>query len=46
MLPVEGGEFVVDASIEEVTIVASKEREDVRIYLQSPDDRKLSRECR
>jgi hypothetical protein len=42
MLPVEGGEFVVDASIEEVTIVASKEREDVRIYLQSPDDKKLS----
>jgi len=42
MLPVEGGEFVVDASIEEVTIVASKEREDVRIYLQSPDEKKLS----
>ncbi len=36
MLPIEGGEFVVDASIEEVTIVASKEREDVRIFLQSP----------
>ncbi len=42
MLPIEGGEFVVDASIEEVTIVASKESEDVRIYLQSPDDEKLS----
>jgi hypothetical protein len=42
MLPVEGGEFVVDSTIEEVTIVASKEREDVRIYLQSPDGRKLS----
>ena len=41
MLPVEGGEFVVDESIEEVTIVASKEREDVRIYLQSPDEKKL-----
>jgi len=36
MLPIEGGEFVVDASIEEVTIVASKEREDVRIFLKSP----------
>jgi len=36
MLPIEGGEFVVDASIEEVTIVASKEREDVRIFLQTP----------
>jgi len=42
MLPIEGGEFVVDASIEEVTIVASKEREDVRIFLQAPDGRKLS----
>ena len=44
MLPVEGGEFMVDGSIEEVTIVASKEREDVRIYLQSPDGRKLGAE--
>ncbi len=41
MLPVEGGEFVVDSSIEEVTIVASKEREDVRIFLQSPEGKKL-----
>ncbi len=41
MLPIEGGEFVVDSSIEEVTIVASKEREDVRIYLQSPAGKKL-----
>jgi hypothetical protein len=32
---------VVDGSIEEVTIVASKEREDVRIYLQSPDEKKF-----
>jgi len=44
MLPIEGGEFMVDGSIEEVTIVASKEREDVRIYLQSPDGRKLGAE--
>ena len=44
MLPIEGGEFVVDDSIEEVTIVASKEREDVRIYLQSPQGRKLGSE--
>lgn len=44
MLPIEGGEFTVDASIEEVTIVASKEREDVRIFLQSPDGRKVSSE--
>lgn len=42
MLPIEGGEFVVDESIEEVTIVASKEREDVRIFLQDPDGHKLS----
>ena len=44
MLPIEGGGFMVDASIEEVTIVASKEREDVRIYLQAPDGRKLGAE--
>jgi hypothetical protein len=44
MLPIEGGEFTVDASIEEVTIVASKEREDVRIFLQSPDGRKFAAE--
>ena len=44
MLPIEGGEFVVDASIEEVTIVASKEREDVRIYLKSPDGKQLGAE--
>jgi hypothetical protein len=44
MLPIEGGEFMVDGSIEEVTIVASKEREDVRIYLQSPDGKKLGAE--
>jgi hypothetical protein len=42
MLPIEGGEFVVDESIDEVTIVASKEREDVRIFLQAPDGRELS----
>ena len=33
MLPIEGGEFVVDES---------KEREDVRIFLQAPDGRELS----
>ncbi|HFD81508.1 MAG TPA: VWA domain-containing protein [Gammaproteobacteria bacterium] len=44
MLPIEGGEFVVDESIEEVTIVASKEREDVRIYLQAPDGKKIGAE--
>ena len=44
MLPIEGGEFVVDGSIEEVTIVASKEREDVQIYLQSPGGNRLGAE--
>ena len=42
MLPMEGGEFVVDSSIEEVTIVASKERSDVRIYLESPSGKQVS----
>ena len=42
MLPIEGGQFVVDGSIQEVTIVASKEREDVRIFLQDPDGHRLS----
>ncbi|HHJ13244.1 MAG TPA: VWA domain-containing protein [Gammaproteobacteria bacterium] len=44
MLPIEGGEFQVDEAIQEVTIVASKEREDVRIFLQSPDGTRLSSE--
>ncbi len=44
MLPIDGGEFSVDPSIEEVTIVASKDREDVRIYLQSPQGKKYSSE--
>ena len=42
MLPVEGGEFVVDSSIEEVTIVASKAGKDARIYLQAPGGKKYS----
>ncbi len=42
MLPIEGNEFKVDASIDEVTIVASKEREDVRIFLQAPDGTRLN----
>ena len=42
MLPIEGREFVVDSSIKEVTIVASKERSDVRVYLQTPSGKKLS----
>ncbi len=42
MLPIDGGEFTVDASIEEVTIVASKEQASVRVFLQSPEGKKLS----
>jgi von Willebrand factor type A domain len=44
MLPIDGGEFSVDPSIEEVTIVASKEREDVRIFLQTPQGQEISSE--
>jgi Mg-chelatase subunit ChlD len=44
MLPMEGGEFVVDSSIEEVTIVASKERADVRIFLETPTGKQISAE--
>lgn len=42
MLPMEGGEFMVDSSIEEVTIVASKERADVRIFLETPTGDRIS----
>ena len=42
MLPMEGGEFMVDSSIEEVTIVASKERADVRIFLETPAGKQIS----
>ena len=42
MLPIEGDAFQVDASIEEVTVVASKEGPEVRVYLQSPDGKKIS----
>ena len=41
MLPIEGDEFIVDGSIQEVTVVASKEREDIRIFLESPDGSRL-----
>lgn len=42
MLPVEGGEFTIDDAIEEVTLVASKQQAGVRVFLQTPDGRKLS----
>ena len=42
MLPVDGGEFTIDDSIEEVTLVASKQQAGVRVFLQTPDGRKLS----
>lgn len=44
MLPMEGGEFMVDSSIEEVTIVASKERADVSIFLETPSADQISAE--
>jgi hypothetical protein len=37
MLPMDGNAFTVDDSVEEVTVVASKESGKVRISLQSPD---------
>ncbi|MBI5461074.1 MAG: VWA domain-containing protein [Gammaproteobacteria bacterium] len=42
MLPMEGGEFVVDAAVEEVTVVASKAKPDVEIKLQMPDGRMIA----
>lgn len=41
MLPMDGGAFTVDASIEEVTVVASKATPDAEIKLQMPDGRKI-----
>lgn len=37
MLPIEGGRFLVDASVQEMTIVASKAAADVVVSLKSPD---------
>ena len=42
MLPIENGEFLVDAAVDEVTIVASKEDAQVQIELQAPDESRLS----
>lgn len=41
MLPIEGGHFMVDAAVEEMTIVASKAAADVVVSLESPDGRKI-----
>ena len=41
MLPIEGGEFTVDAAVEEVTVVASKAAADVAVSLVAPDGRTL-----
>lgn len=42
MLPMEGGAFMVDASVEEVTVVASKATPDVDIKLEMPDGRMIA----
>jgi Mg-chelatase subunit ChlD len=42
MLPIENGEFLVDAAVDEVTIVASKEDAQVQIELQAPDESRIS----
>lgn len=39
MLPIAGGEFLVDAAIEEVTVVASKTTPGAEIKLVMPDER-------
>ena len=44
MLPIEGGEFLVDDSVEEVTIVASKGSPLTEIYLVMPDGRRITAE--
>lgn len=41
MLPMEGGAFMVDAAVEEVTVVASKAAPDVEIKLEMPDGRAI-----
>lgn len=41
MLPLVDGGFMVDAAVEEVTIVASKASPDVDISLEMPDGRKI-----
>ncbi len=37
MLPIDGGHFKADSSIDEVNIVASKENADVQVSLEDPD---------
>jgi len=46
MLPIENGEFLVDAAIDEVTIVASKEDAQVQIELQAPDASRVSEQSK
>ncbi|MFA7386289.1 MAG: vWA domain-containing protein [Thiohalobacteraceae bacterium] len=41
MLPIEGGEFMVDTAVEEITVVASKAAADVDVGLVTPDGRSL-----
>lgn len=42
MLPVEGGQFVADETIDEVSIVASKENSSIEILLQDPNEKRYS----
>lgn len=42
MLPIDGGRFQADSSIEEVNIVASKESADVKVSLEDPDGQRYS----
>ncbi|MFN2310066.1 MAG: VWA domain-containing protein [Gammaproteobacteria bacterium] len=40
-LPIQGGRFMIDAAVEEITIVASKAAAEVKISLEMPDGRRL-----
>ena len=42
MLPMEGGAFMVDSAVEEVTVVASKATPDVEVKLEMPDGRMIA----
>ena len=42
MLPLSENMFVVDSSIQEITIIANKESEKSQIYLQNPSGQKLN----
>lgn len=44
MLPMEGGEFLADSSIEEINIVAAKQNDGAEIALEAPDKTRYTHE--